>query len=106
MYYCEKCMLLSEGLRCVRCGSRRQRAPGEGDYCLLDERQRMWADMLLDVLAQSGIPCVGRSALGAGLAMSVGLNLDRVRVYVPFERLDEARELAGTLFAQQGADAP
>ena len=82
MYYCERCMLLGEGPRCVRCGSKRLRAPHEGDFCLLDERQRMWADMLLDVLAQSGIPCVGRSALGAGLFSFSGVikrgDFDRV----------------------------
>lgn len=106
MYYCEKCMLLSEGPRCARCGGKKLRAPGAGDFCFLDERGQMWAGMLCDVLEQGGIPCVQRSVLGAGVAMRVGANLERVRVYVPFERLDEARELVGALFRQDGAGAP
>ena len=98
MLYCEKCMLLTEGPRCVRCNGRRLREVAAGDFCMVDEYQGMWAHMVCDVLEQSGIPCVSRSVLGAGLAMSVGLNLDRQMVFVPYERLSEAREIARALF--------
>lgn len=99
MYYCEKCMLLTEGPRCMRCDGKKLREPREGDFCLVDEYPGMWAQLLCDVLKQSGIPCVSRSMLGAGLAMSVGMNLDRQRVFVPYERLDDARDVAQSLFS-------
>ncbi|HIU46564.1 MAG TPA: DUF2007 domain-containing protein [Candidatus Fimadaptatus faecigallinarum] len=98
MNYCENCMLLTEGERCVRCNRRKLRAPRPGDFCLLDERPAMWAGMLMDVLGQNGIPCVTRSALGAALSQEVGHNLERQRVFVPYEQLDEARELVRELF--------
>lgn len=101
MYYCEKCMLLNEGTECIRCGSRKLRAPQTVDFCFLDEQPHMWADMLRDVLKQNGIPSVARSVLGAGLAMSVGDNLDRHRIFVPYERYEDALSLDRELFADR-----
>ena len=99
MLYCEKCMMLNEGPRCVRCDGKRLREVKIGDFCFLDEQTQMWAEMLCDVLEKNGIPCFSRSVLGAGLAMAVGANMDRQRVFVPYEKLDEAKEIDSELFA-------
>ena len=100
MYYCESCMLLSEQPTCVRCARKRLREPHAGDFCFVDEQAQMWAEMLCDVLRQNGIPCISRSVLGAGLAMKVGVNLDRHRVFVPFEQHEQALEIVNELFHQ------
>ena len=35
MLYCEKCMLLTHGPRCVRCDGRKLREVHAGDFCFL-----------------------------------------------------------------------
>lgn len=106
MLYCEKCMLLTNGPRCVRCDGKKLREVHTGDFCFLDEQPLMWAEMLCDVLGQNGIECFSRSVLGAGLAMGVGANLDRHRVFVPYEKLVEAAEIDGELFKNRDTCAP
>ena len=106
MLYCEKCMLLTNGPRSVRCDGRKLREVHAGDFCFLDEQPLMWAQMLCDVLAQNGVECFLRSVLGAGMGTVLGANLDRQRVFVPYEKLDAAKEIDRELFASQDACAP
>ena len=106
MLYCEKCMLLTNGPKCVRCDSKKLREVRAGDFCFLDEQPLMWAEMLCDVLGQNGIECFSRSVLGAGLALGVGANLDRHRVFVPYEKLDDALNIDRELFAGQNTCLP
>ena len=106
MLYCEKCMLLTNGPKCVRCDSKKLREVRAGDFCFLDEQPLMWAEMLCDVLGQNDIECFSRSVLGAGLALGVGANLDRHRVFVPYEKLDDALNIDRELFAGQNTCLP
>lgn len=98
MFYCPKCRGLRERDQCPVCGSKRLMAPRAGDFCFLEETERLWAGMLADVLKQAGIPCFEQSDLGAGLTINVGQARERIRFFVPFERLPEARNLADGLF--------
>jgi hypothetical protein len=63
--------------------------------------------MLADVLNKEGIPCLRKSALGAGLALKGGVMIERERFYVYFRQLDAAREIVEGLFAvpDEAADA-
>lgn len=106
MLYCEKCMLLTNGPKCVRCDGKKLREVRTSDFCFLDEQPLMWAQMLCDVLTQNGVECFLRSVLGAGMGTVLGANLDRQRVFVPYEKLDAAKEIDLELFANQDACAP
>ena len=56
--------------------------------------------ILEDVLGQNGIPFMKKNVMGAGLAIKVGPMLDRSRFYVPFDRLESARDIADGLFSE------
>ncbi|MBQ4423383.1 MAG: hypothetical protein II872_03610 [Clostridia bacterium] len=96
--YCESCMKLVEGEICPRCRSRKLREPEAGDFCLVEEVPYMQAEMLKELYADNGIPCTTRSALGAAITVKLGVNVGRVRLYVPFERFDEAKDLYDAFF--------
>ena len=100
MKYCENCALLSEYDHCRRCGSTKLREPAPDDYGFLTERSAMWAEALRDLLEDNQIESVYRPVLGAGLSAQLGSALERYRVYVPFSRFEDARELCDDFFAQ------
>ncbi|MBR0507183.1 MAG: hypothetical protein IJJ86_01080, partial [Clostridia bacterium] len=93
MLYCENCMMLVEDERCPRCRSRKLRAPEAGDFCLVAEVPYMQAEMLKELYADNDVPCTSRSALGAAITVELGVNVGRVRLYVPYARFDEAKAL-------------
>ena len=96
--YCENCMKLVDGPVCPRCRSRKLRAPQNGDFCLVAEIPYMQAEMLKELFADNDIPCTERSMLGAGIIAKVGVNVGRVRLYVPYDRLDFASALYDAYF--------
>lgn len=98
VFYCPNCHVLRERDRCPICGKRSLMAPRSDDFCFLEETEVLWAGMLEDVLRQAGIPYLVKSDLGAALSVSIGRVGERIRFYVPFERMQEARDLADTLF--------
>ena len=100
MKYCENCALLSEYDHCRRCGSTKLREPAPDDYCFLTERSMMWADALRELLSDNHIESVYKPVLGAGLSAQLGSALERCRVYVPYARFEDARELCDDFFAQ------
>ena len=71
----------------------------ESCYELLLIKDEMWAKMLMEVLRDNDIPCTAIPVRGAAFAMKTGLQ-DQLKVYVPAEKLDEARTLAQELFAE------
>lgn len=101
MYYCANCCRLWEEDVCPECGKTPLYAPHPRDFCLLLEKEAMWAQMLQEVLRDQGIPCVHKPMMGAAMAMSVGGALERYQLYVPYENLLEAKIIAEQLF-----DAP
>ena len=99
MFYCPVCMQLREMERCPSCGRFPLYPPHPKDFCFLLEKEAMWAEMLREVLRDQGIPCVHQPVYGAGLIMNVGAAMERYRLFVPYEFLDEAQEMAKQLFA-------
>lgn len=97
-YYCPKCQIAFDGSICPSCGSRKTREAEDSDLCFLIEKGQIWADMLADVLRQNDIPCICKGRLGAGLTMQVGAFLETQRVFVAYEDLEKAREIAQGLF--------
>ncbi len=64
----------------------------------------MQAEMLKEVYADNDIPCTERSVLGAGITSRLGVNVERVRLYVPYDRFEPAQELYRAFF--EGAAEP
>ena len=101
MLYCTHCLLLTEERVCPECGSEDLRAPEDGDFCFLTERQALWAGLLADVLKQEGILFVKKSVQGAGLAAKIGPLAERIRFYVPYDRYSAAKELETAVFSAE-----
>lgn len=98
LFYCPHCQALQVQDRCPLCGKRNLFAPKSEDICFLEETDAIWAGMLEDVLRQAGIPYMTTSWLGAGITARIGVGLERIRFYVPYSRMQEARDLADGLF--------
>lgn len=96
--YCERCGIIFEEKRCPVCGNQNVRPPMSDDLCFLTEREVMWAEMLEDVLKQNNIPCLTKNVLGAGLALKVGPMSERVRFYIPYLHLQNAKAIVDKLF--------
>ena len=96
--YCENCMKLVEGSVCPRCRNRKLRAVEPGDFCLVAEVHYMQAEMLKELFRDNDIPCTDRYVLGAGITVYLGVNVGLVRLYVPYDRLDFAKELYRVYF--------
>ena len=103
MLYCDDCRLAFEGSsRCPSCGNEDVRTPLPEDFCFLIEINAMFADILKSVLDGNDIPSLASSTIGAGLRVRGGAMFDRIRFYVRYDDLQEAKEIAYTMF---GADA-
>ena len=72
-------------------------------FVLLTEKEAMWAEMLAEVLRDNNIPCTSMPVLGAGFAMRTGTP-ERMKVFVPEEKLAAAQELLGELFPADGKE--
>lgn len=103
--YCENCMKLVEGPTCRACRNRKLRDVQPGDFCLVAETHYMQAEMLKELFSDNDIPCTERSVLGAGITVSLGVNVGLVRLYVPYDRLDFAKELYDVYFNGAAQDA-
>jgi hypothetical protein len=99
--YCETCRVVFTGDVCPVCGSSKTREAWPCDLCFLTEKEYIWGRMLTDVLQQNEIPFLAENSMGAGMALRVGLGIERIRFYVPYHRLQEARELVEQLFPAQ-----
>ena len=71
-----------------------------GEFVLLTEKESMWAEMLLEVLRDKGVPCASLPVVGAGFSMRTGTP-ERLRVFVPEEWLERAQELLNELFPEE-----
>lgn len=72
------------------------------NYELLAEKELMWAEMLEQVLKDNGVDCVSVPVYGAGMVLRGGV-MERHKIYVPKERLAEAKELLNELFSDDAA---
>ncbi len=68
-------------------------------YELLAEKDAMWAEMLEQVLKDNGVSCASIPVYGAGLTLRAGVR-ERLKIYVPAERMPEAKELMAELFPE------
>ncbi len=96
--YCENCMKLVDGPSCRTCRNRKLRPVEPGDFCLVAEVHYMQAEMLKELYADNDIPCTERSVLGAGITVNLGVNVGLTRLYVPYDRLEFAKELYDVYF--------
>ena len=99
--YCENCYLLFDAAKCPECG-RRGREVRDEDYCLLTEKQEMWAEMLADALGQNDIEAQLRSVNGAALSLFTGPAGSYCQVFVPYRDMQKAAWVEESLF---GPDA-
>ena len=65
----------------------------------LTEQQPPWSGVLEDVLRQNDIPYFAAPTLGAGMALKVGPMQERIRYWVPFSFLPQAKALVEDLFS-------
>ena len=65
----------------------------------LTEKEQLWSGMLADVLNQQKIPFVQKNVFGAGMAMKIGLMNERIRFYVFYGHLAEAKMIVDELFS-------
>ena len=76
----------------------------DGKFAVLTEKETMWAEMLLEVLRDHEIPYAQLPVLGAAFSMRTGTP-ERLRIYVPEDRLCQAQELMAELFpADEGQE--
>ena len=103
MPYCANCQKMFDEPLCPDCGSL-GRTPQPGDWCLLEEQPKMFAQMLSDVLEQNGIPSACTSTQG-GTGLFSNMNMEMYRVFVPWSEMERARLLSGELFSADPAAA-
>ena len=97
--YCKDCRRLVDGPVCPRCRSRRLRAALDADFCLVAELPYMQAEMLKELYADEQIPCTEQSVQGAAITVNLGVNMSRVRLYVPYAQFAQAEELKEAFFS-------
>ena len=98
MFYCENCHLLSEEPICDYCGSADLRQPEAGDFCYLTTQKTPWYEILLDVLYDNGIAWVVKPVRPSAVTVYFGISSEINEIFVPFARLEQARELEKSVF--------
>ena len=98
--YCSECQnIVDEQMKCPVCGNKKLQQPMPQDICFLTETEPIPAGMLKDVLEQNHIPVLSNSSIGAAMAMRAGSMFERIRFYVRYENLAEAKQIVEELFA-------
>ena len=69
-------------------------------YVLLVEKEEIWTQMLLDVLENKQISYITVPVNGAGFGIKTGV-MERLKVHVPSENLQEATEVLEELFSAE-----
>ena len=69
-------------------------------YVQITEKEKMWADMLMEVLNDNDIPCASLPVHGAGVTIKTGIQ-ERLQVYVPEDKQACAMELLYELFPSE-----
>ncbi len=99
--YCKNCNLLTAQSRCPSCGNKHLLTPEANDFCPLVELEVLWQEALSDILTENGIPFITKNVLGAGLTTRLGSAQEKVRFYVPYAHLEQAKELYRGFFAAE-----
>ena len=74
-----------------------------GDYVFLIEKEEIWAKVLMEVLADHGIPYAVRALYGAGFVLRTGA-AEWLKIYVPADCFEKAAGLADELFSGEGVE--
>lgn len=102
MKYCNHCHLVTEENQCPCCASPLLPDAEDGDYCLLTEKDEMWAKLLMEVLENNRIPHTCLPVFGAGVIMKSG-KTERYRIFVPYGSLACAKALYDETFPEDAA---
>jgi hypothetical protein len=98
LYYCENCHILNEHDYCKNCGKKKLRNPENNDYCFLIEVNSMFGEAFGGLLKGKNIPY---SAMPSGnwLRTYFALKLENLKIFVPYEFFDKAKELLNEILA-------
>ena len=66
----------------------------------LVEKDAIWADILMQVLKENGIPCTAFPVYGAGVVLRAGVQ-ERMKLYVPADQKQQAASIMEDLFAEE-----
>lgn len=97
--YCPSCHILVWNNRCPKCDRRSLASPEPDDYCLLTQRDSLWAGVLEDCLRQNQIPYLTQSAMGAGMTAKMGILQETIRFYVRYAHFAQAKRLEEEFFS-------
>ena len=92
MNFCENCHLAVEAERCPRCNGKALRRIAPQDMCELTECSRRWYEWEEHRFRERAIPVV-TLPVGSGVNSMFALPLENYRLYVPWERFDDAVEV-------------
>lgn len=67
------------------------------EFVQLTEKEAVWAEVLIEMLRNNGIPCISSPIYGAGLVVSAGVQ-ERRKVCVPADCYQTASELLQAFF--------
>lgn len=99
MNYCSNCRRLTENAVCPHCGATNLGEVQPKDYCLVTEKDEMWAKMFEQVLTDNAISCTSLPVYGAAMALRGG-TVERWRIYVMYQDLERATELLKEAFPE------
>ena len=66
----------------------------------LVEKDAIWADILMQVLKENGIPCTAFPVYGAGVVLRAGVQ-ERMKLFVPADQKQQAAAIMEDLFAEE-----
>ncbi|MBQ8236081.1 MAG: hypothetical protein IJZ37_05295 [Clostridia bacterium] len=92
MYYCESCKILCPENCCENCGKKALRTVNNDDFCFFIECPEDQAKMLKEALQEENIPCALIPS-GRGVRSALGLNLENMRVFLPYAHLEKGEEI-------------
>lgn len=92
MYFCENCHLPTETERCPHCKRKNLRPIAPQDMCELTECPQQWYELEKHRFQALSIPVV-TLPVGSGVNSMFALPLENYRLYVPWERFDDAVEV-------------
>lgn len=92
MNYCESCKCLCQSGVCPECGNDQLRQAENDDWCFFLECNSTFGKMLNEIFENESIPC-SMIPCGNGARSALGLNLENLQLFVPYQFYDRAVDL-------------
>ena len=92
MNYCESCKCLCQSGICPECGNDQLRQAENDDWCFFLECNSTFGKMLNEIFENESIPC-SMIPCGNGTRSALGLNLENLQLFVPYQFYDRAVDL-------------